>query len=293
MFRLLIKTTTRLVETRGSGAAIAFAGHFLRALPASAAWAAYVEDMCGRRFGGAVPLDLITTGIVPAKSQSGRRLQALRVHYDMLDTYFGQAVLARLLFARPLAMSVFSGDSGAIYGLDLVMAPASQRAEGELMIILRREHEAEPVACLPLRFAAADCHGIALHLGHIHLSASADDATTDLYAMPVKAAIMDAVYALVRVFGITEMTAPAGDDAFWIDCGGEAGNGVFHLPLEGLFWCSKTGRAALGENWVPQQMLRTAILPQCQASVTSWLRFDETATHGARPAPATVAASQI
>ncbi len=206
MFRLLVKTTKRLIETRGLSAAGVFAAHFLRALPASAAWAAYVEKISLRRFGGAVPLDLITTGIVPAKGQSSKRLQALRAHYDVLDSYFSDAVLARLLFGRPLAMSFFSGDSGAIYGLDLIGAPSSLRPEGELMIVLRGEHQSQPIALLPLCFAAAGHRGISLHLGHMRLSPEADEAARDLYAMPVKAAIMDAVYALVSVFGVTELT---------------------------------------------------------------------------------------
>ncbi len=292
MFRLLVKTTKRLIETRGLRAAGTFAAHFLRALPSSAAWAAYVEKICMRRFGGAVPLDLITTGIVPAKRQSSKRLQALRAHYDVLDTYFGDAVLARLLFGRPLAMSVFSADSGTIYGLDLVATSAALRPEGELMIVLRGEDRVQPIGLLPLCFAAAGHRGISLHLGHMRLSPEADEAARDLYAMPVKAAIMDAVYALVSVFGVTELTAPAGNDAFWADCGGEPSDGAFRLPLEGLFWRSKTGRAALGENWVPQQMLRTVILPQCQAAVSSWLRFDETTKNDSKRKPATVAANE-
>jgi hypothetical protein len=283
VFRLFVSTTARFCEARGVASAFAFAADYVRAMPWAPRWTALIDRLCQRRFGTAAPLGLIQAGLIrggpgrPDGVSHARRIFRLRAHYDFVDSYFTDTVAARMVFERALPLAVAVGESGSLYQLDVMTAEPRMRAEGELVLAL--SHAGGLMAALPFRFGYCGGNRLALRLGRMHVAAQAEDLETDLYGLPVRAALVDGVYALVRVLGVTELTAAFDDsDAFWSDCGAVHASGDrFHLPLEAHFWHSEAGRAVLGAAWVPQQTMRAELMAQANAAVASWLRYDEAA----------------
>ncbi|MGZ3305634.1 MAG: hypothetical protein ACXU8U_07210 [Asticcacaulis sp.] len=281
MFRLLIKTTTRMIESRGLRQTSQFINEYLRSAPWSDRWTAFIDGFCRRHLGSPAPLDLIQAGVWRA---GARRFNRLRAHYEILGAYLSAPVLGRLVLGR--TVQIASLEAGAMhYRLDL-SSPPSLRARGELMLALTRAGAAEPAAWLSLRFGWSGPHRIALRIGRSGKGGGVDEIERDLHGLPASSVLMDGVYAMVRTLGVMEVTAESGgEDRFFSDCGGllMPAQGRFELPLQPVFWCSGAGRAALGEAWVPQQMLRMGLMSQANAQVASWLRFDETRlAHGSR-----------
>ncbi len=277
MFRLFVSTVARFSQARGGAAAAAFTAGYLRAAPWAPRWSAFLDRFCQRRFGTAAPLSLIQVGLCrPGGISHSHQISRLRAHCDIIDSYFTDTVAARMIFERDLAMAVIAGEKGGVYRLEAATPGPQRRADGELMLAL--SHADGQVATLPFRFGYCGGNRLALRLGRMSVAAQVETVEADLYGLPVRAALMDGVYALVRTLGITELTSELDDNApFWTDCGGVySPGGRFSLPLEMQFWHSDAGRAALGEDWVPQQMLRADLMSQANAATTSWLRYDET-----------------
>ena len=196
-----------------------------------------------------------------------------------------------MVFERSVPMAVVASEGGCVYQLELLTPGPEMRGEGELMLALG--HAGGTVAALPFRFGYCGGNRLALRLGRMHIAAEADAVEADLFGLPVRAILMDGVYAMARTLGLTEITAELADSGtFWGDCGAAyIPGGRFGLPLEGQFWQSEAGRSALGEAWVPQQMARAEIMSQANAAVASWLRYDESAARRAlRPAVLDVSA---
>ena len=276
MFRLFISTTTRFCQARGVAPAVSFAIDCMRAAPWALRWTQHIDRYCQNRFGTSAPLDLIRAGLSrPGGIGRSRRMSRLRAHYDIIGAYFTDTAAVRMVFERDVPMAVVAGEGGCVYQLEVVTPPAHLRGEGELMLAL--SHADGLVAALPFRFAYCGGNRLALRLGRMHIAAQVTTVEADLYGLPVRAALMDGVYAIVRTLGITELTAELDDNApFWTDCGGVySPGGRFGLPLEMQYWHSDAGRAALGEAWVPQQMVRADLMSQSNAAATSWLRYDE------------------
>ena len=280
MFRLFVSTAARFCQARGAAAAAGFAAAYVRAAPWAPRWSAYLDRFCQRRFGTAAPLSLIQAGLArPGGISHGRQLSRLRAHCDIIDSYFTDTVAARMIFERDLAMAVVAGErankEGRVYRLEVATPGPQWRADGELMLAL--SHAAGQVASLPFRFGYCGGNRLAMRLGRMHIASQVEAVEADLYGLPVRAVLMDGIYAIVRTLGITELTAELDDNApFWTDCGGVYGpGGRFDLPLDIQFWHSDAGRSALGDAWVPQQMLRAEIMSQAAAAATSWLRYDE------------------
>ena len=276
VFRLFVSTAARFGQARGAAAAAGFAARYVRAALWAPRWSVFLDRFCRHRFGTAAPLDLILAGLGrPGGISHSRQLSRLRAHWDIVDSYFTNTVAARMIFERDLAMAVMTGEDGRVYRLDVATPPPQWRADGELMLAL--SHADGQVASLPFRFGYCGGNRLAVHLGRLQVAAPVEAVEADLYGLPARAALMDGVYAIVRVLGVTELTAELDDDApFWTDCGGVyRPGGRFDLPLEMQFWHSDAGRAALGEAWVPQQMLRAEIMSQANAAATAWLRYDE------------------
>ena len=280
VFRLFVSTAARFCQARGAVAAASFAASYVRAVPWAPRWSASLDRFCRRRFGTAAPLDLILAGLGrPGGVSHGRQLSRLRAHCDVVDSYFTDTVAARMIFERDLPMAVVAGEGALAYRLEVATPEPQWRADGELMLSL--SHADGQVASLPFRFGYCGGNRLAVRLGRMHLTQKIDTVEADLYGLPVRAALMDGVYAIVRTLGVTEFTAELDDNApFWTDCGGVySPGGRFELPLDMQFWHSDAGRAALGDAWVPQQMLRADIMSQAAAAVASWLRYDETQAH--------------
>ncbi len=286
MFRLFVSTAARFCQARGLASAAVFAADYLRATPWAPRWTAFIDRFCHRRFGTAAPLDLLQAGLArPSGISHGRQVFRLRAHYDVIASYFTSAAAVRMIFERAIPMAVAAGEGGCVYQLDIVTPDPSLRGEGELMLAL--SHAAGTVAALPFRFAYCGGNRLALRLGRMHVAAEASAVEADLYGLPVRSILVDGVYAMARTLGVTELTAELDESgSFWGDCGGAyVPGGRFELPLEVQFWFSPAGRAALGDAWVPQQMVRAEIMSQANAAVASWLRYDEsTARRALRPA---------
>ena len=280
VFRLFVSTAARFYQARGAAAAAAFAAGYVRAAPWAPRWSAFLDRFCHRRFGTAAPLGLIQAGLGrPGGISHSRQVSRLRAHCDIIDSYFSDTVAARMIFERDLTMAVIAGEGAGqddcIYRLEVATPGPHMRADGHLMLVL--SHADGQAAALPFRFGYCGGNRLALRLGRMHIASQAETVEADLYGLPVRAALMDGVYAIVRTLGITELTAELDDHApFWTDCGGVySPGGRFELPLEMQFWHSDAGRTALGEAWVPQQMLRAELMSQANAAATSWLRYDE------------------
>ncbi len=283
MFRLFISTTTRFCQARGVAPAVSFAIDCMRAAPWALRWTQHIDRYCQNRFGTSAPLDLIRAGLSrPGGIGRSRRMSRLRAHYDIIGAYFTDTAAVRMVFERDVPMAVVAGEGGCVYQLEVVTPPAHLRGEGELMLAL--SHAGGLVAALPFRFGYCGGNRLALRLGRMHVAADAGRVEADLYGLPVRATLMDGVYALARTLGMTEITSELDDNnAFWSDCGAAyVPGGRFSLPLEAQFWHSEAGRLALGEAWVPQQMARAEIMSQANAAVASWLRYDEAAARRAR-----------
>jgi hypothetical protein len=276
VFRLFVSTAARFGQARGAAAAAGFAARYVHAAPWAPRWSAFLDRFCRRRFGTAAPLNLILAGLGrPGGISHSRQLSRLRAHCDIIDGYFTDTVAARMIFERDVPMAVVAGEGGQAYRLDVATPGPQGRADGWLMLAL--SHADGQAASLPFRFGYCGGNRLAVHLGRLQVAAPVEAVEADLYGLPVRAALMDGVYAIVRVLGVTELTAELDDHApFWTDCGGVyKPGGRFELPLEVQFWHSDAGRAALGDAWVPQQMLRAEIMAQAHAAATSWLRYDE------------------
>jgi len=284
VFRLFVSTAARFRQARGAAAAAGFAAGYLRAAPWAPRWSVFLDRLCQRRFGTAAPLNLILGGLGrPGGISHSRQVSRLRAHCDIIDSYFTDTVAARMIFERDLPMAVAAGEGAGeganggarVYRLEVATPGPQRRADGELMLAL--SHADGQAAALPFRFGYCGGNRIALRLGRMQLAAQVETVEADLYGLPVRAALMDGVYAIVRTLGVTELTAELDDNApFWTDCGGVySPGGRFELPLDMQFWHSDAGRTALGEAWVPQQMLRADIMSQANAAATSWLRYDE------------------
>ncbi len=286
MFRLFVSTAARFCDARGLASATAFGIDYARAAPWASRWTALIDRFCRRRFGTAAPLDLIRAGLTrPDGISHGHRVSRLRAHYDIIDSYFTDTAAVRMVFEQAVPMAVAAGEGGCVYQMDILTPPAHMRGEGELMLAF--SHYDGIVAALPFRFGYTGGNRLALRLGRMHVAADAARVEADLYGLPVRAAVMDGVYAMVRTLGVTELTAEldATSDVwrtFMGDCAAAyVPGGRFSLPLEAQFWQSDAGRAALGPAWVPQQMVRAEIMSQANAAVASWLRYDETAARRA------------
>jgi hypothetical protein len=276
VFRLFVSTAARFCQARGAAAAAAFAAGYVRSAPWAPRWSAFLDRFCQRRFGTAAPLSLIQAGLArPGGISHSLQVSRLRAHCNIIDSYFTDTVAARMIFERDLPMAVIAGEGGAVYRLETATPGPQRRADGELMLAF--SHADGQVATLPFRFAYCGGNRLALRLGRMHIASQVATVEADLYGLPVRAALMDGVYAIVRTLGITELTAELDDNApFWTDCGGVySPGGRFNLPLEMQYWHSDAGRAALGEAWVPQQMVRADLMSQANAAATSWLRYDE------------------
>lgn len=278
MFRLFVSTAARFCEARGVASAIAFAADYVRAAPWAPRWSAFIDRFCQGNFGTAAPLSLIQAGFArPGGISHARQVFRLRAHYDVIASYFIDVAAARMTFERALPLAVAAGEGGGVYHLDVTTPRPHMRAEGELMLAL--SHAGGLVAALPFRFGYCGGSRLALRLGRMHIATQAESVEADLYGLPVRAALVDGVYAMVRTLGVTELTAgPDDDDRFWGDCGAvHVPGNRFDLPLEAQFWRSCAGRAALGGTWVRQQMVRAEWMAQADAAVASWLRYDEAA----------------
>ncbi len=282
MFRLFVSTAARFIEARGVASAVLFAADYVRAAPWAVRWTAFAARFCRRRFGTSAPLDLIRAGLArPQGVSQGRHVCRLRAHYDVIDSYFTDIAAVRMVFERPIPMAVVAGEGGCVYQLEVLTPDGDLRREGELMLAL--SHAEGMVAALPFRFGYCGGNRLALRLGRMHVAAMADAVEADLYGLPVRAALMDGVYAVARTLGMTEITAELDDGGFWGDCGAAyVPGGRFVLPLDARFWHSDAGREALGGAWVPQQMARAEVMSQANAAVASWLRYDEAAAGRAR-----------
>ena len=290
MFRLFISTTARFGQARGLASALSFAIDCTRAAPWALRWTSFIDRFCQDRFGTAAPLDLVRAGLSrPGGIGRGRRISRLRGHYDVIGAYFTDTAAARMVFERSVPMAVVAGEGGCVYQLEVLTPETNMRGEGELMLAL--SHAGGLVAALPFRFGYCGGNLLALRLGRMHVAAEAEQVEADLYGLPVRATLMDGVYALARTLGTTQITTELDDNnAFWSDCGAAyVPGGRFSLPLEAQFWHSEAGRAALGEAWVAQQMARAEIMSQANAAVSSWLRYDE-AAHSRARRPVSVAA---
>ncbi len=294
MFRLFISTTARVCQARGVAPAASFAIDCMRAAPWALRWTQFIDRFCQTRFGTAAPLDLIRAGLSrPGGIGRGRRISRLRAHYDIIGAYFTDTAATRMVFERSVPMAVFAGEGagegGCVYQLEVLTPEENMRGEGELMLAL--SHAGGLVAALPFRFGYCGGNRLALRLGRMHVAGEAEYVEADLYGLPMRAILMDGVYALARTLGTTEITTELDDNnAFWSDCGAVyVPGGRFSLPLEAQFWHSDAGRSALGEAWVPQQMARAEIMSQANAAVASWLRYDE-AAHGRASRPVSIAA---
>ncbi len=296
MFRLFISTTTRFCQARGIASAVSFAIDCTRAAPWALRWTQHVDRFCHGRFGTAAPLDLIRAGLSrPGGIGRSRHIRRLRAHYDIIGAYFSDTAATRMVFERVVPMAVVAGEGGCVYQLEVLTPPADLRGEGELMLAL--SHADGLVAALPFRFAYCGGNRLAARLGRMHVAGEAAKVEQDLYGLPMRAILMDGVYAMARTLGLTEITAELdGADDHWSAFMGACGaaylpGGRFALPLEGQFWHSDAGRTALGEAWVPQQMARAEIMSQANAAVASWLRYDEASARRARR-PVSVAAAK-
>jgi len=296
VFRLFVSTTARFGQARGLASAAAFAIDCIGAAPWALRWNQFIDRFCHRHFGTAAPLDLVRAGLMrPGGLRHSRRIARLRAHYDIIAAYFTDNAAARMVFERSVPMAVIAGEGGCVYQLEILTPHAERRGEGELMLAL--SHAGGLVATLPFRFGYCGGNRLALRLGHMHISAGADTVEADLYGLPVRAMLMDGVYAMARTLGTTEITAELdGASDLWGTFMGDCGavyrpGGRFDLPLEGQFWHSDAGRLALGEAWVPQQMARAELMSQANAAVSSWLRYDEAVARRA-VRPATVAAAK-
>lgn len=292
MFRLFISTTTRFCQARGVASALSFAIDCTRAAPWALRWTQFIDRFCQNRFGTAAPLDLIRAGLSrPGGIGRGRRISRLRAHYDIIGAYFTDTAAARMVFERSVPMAVVAGEGGCVYQLEVLTPDANMRGEGELMLAL--SHAGGLVAALPFRFGYCGGNRLALRLGRMHIAAESLQVEADLYGLPMRAILMDGVYALSRTLGMTEITTELDDNnAFWSDCGAAyVPGGRFSLPLEAQFWHSDAGRSALGDAWVPQQMARAELMSQANAAVASWLRYDE-AAHGRARRRVSVAAAK-
>ncbi len=294
MFRLFVSTTARFGQARGVASAAAFAIDCISAAPWALRWNQFIDRFCHRHFGTAAPLDLIRAGLTrPGGLRHSRRIARLRAHYDIIAAYFTNTAAVRMVFERAVPMAVVAGDGGCVYQLEILTTRADMRGEGELMLAL--SHAEGLIAALPFRFGYCGGNRLALRLGRIHVTSDAAAVEADLYGLPVRAMLMDGVYAMARTLGTTEITAELDDvsdvgGTFWGDCGAVyLPGGRFALPLEGQFWHSQAGRSALGDAWVPQQMARSELMSQANAAVASWLRYDESAARRAiRPATVVV-----
>jgi len=287
VFRLFVSTAARFCEARGVASAAAFAADYARAAPWAPRWSAFIDRFCHRRFGTAAPLNLIQTGLGrPSGISHARQVFRLRAHYDVIGSYFTDTAAVRMVFERALPLAVVAGKDGGVYRLEVMTPGAGWRAAGELMLAL--SHAGGLVAALPFRFGYCGGNRLALRLGGMQVVAQAESAEAELHGLPVRAALMDGAYALVRTLGITELTAELDDHGtFWADCGAAyIPGGRFDLPLEARFWHSDAGRAALTEAWVPQQMMRAELMAQANAAVASWLRYDEAAIPAGVPVAA-------
>jgi hypothetical protein len=278
VFRLFVSTTARFCQARGVASATAFAIDCIGAAPWALRWNQFADRFCRRYFGTAAPLNLISAGLTrPGGLRHSRRISRLRGHYDIIGAYFTDTAAARMVFERPVPMAVVASESGCVYHLEILTPGLEMRGEGELMLALG--HAGGTVAALPFRFGYCGGNRLALRLGRTRVAADAEAVEADLYGLPVRAVLLDGVYAMARTLGLTEITAELDDSGtFWGDCGAAyRAGGRFELPLEGQFWHSEAGRAALGEAWVAQQMARAELMSQANAAVASWLRYDEAA----------------
>jgi len=283
VFRLFVSTTARFCQARGVASAAAFAIDCISAAPWALRWNMFVDRFCRRHFGTAAPLDLVRAGLTrPGALRHSRRISRLRAHYDIVAAYFTNTAAAHMVFERAVPMAVVAGEGGCVYQLEILTPRADMRGEGELMLAL--SHAGGLIAALPFRFGYCGGNRLALRLGRMHVTADAASVEADLYGLPVRAILMDGVYAMARTLGTTEITAELDDNGtFWGDCGAAyLPGGRFALPLEGQFWHSGTGRAALGDAWVPQQLARAELMSQANAAVASWLRYDEATAGRAR-----------
>ena len=287
MLRFFVSTAARFCEARGVASAAAFAIDYARAAPWAARWSGFIDRFCRSRFGTAAPLDLIQMGLArPGGISHARQIFRLRAHYDVIAAYFSDMAAVRMVFERAVPLAVATGAGGDVYRLDVATPLPHMRPEGELMLAL--SHAGGLVAALPFRFGYCGGNRLALRLGHMHVVAPAQSVEAGLHGLPMRAALRDGVYAIVQELGITELTAELDGTsdlwgAFMRDCGAAyIPGGRFDLPLEAQFWHSDAGRAALGDAWVAQQLLRAEIMSQATAAVASWLRYDETVARRAR-----------
>ena len=265
---------------------------YLRYWPWSGRWIAYADALSRRHLMTDAPVDLIRAkylrGYHSLRLGARDRLTLLTGHYAVLEDLFDGGTVAAAVSGRSIPLARLTGKDGTVYCVS-VQRHMRYQFEGELTLMLTGPEAQDPLAALTFVLAPGQIRiaGLQGPAGEAAKQAVVA-ATRNLWGARPKALVLDALYAVARVVGVTDIAAVAArnhplndinhrmmadNDGFWSEI---AQNQTRHrdyilparLPVRDLADVPARKR----KDWLARQSLKSTLAIETCAELSSRLR---------------------
>ena len=297
----LVATARRIGAVQGFKKTKFFVLKYLQYYPYSQRWVRFIDGYYGRYTGEVAPVEMVRTKFLRSfysrKLGPAARLDALKAHYQFLETHFRDHMVHTLLSGTEIRLASLTGKGGGLYDFGLAQHPR-YRAEGDLTLFLRRRGDEVALAALTFGFASGG-QGLVMRIGGLQGPQADDakqrvvDATRDLNGLRPKGAVLSAFYDIAHVFGANTVDAVgmanhplndrrhavfADNDAFWAEQGAVAvASGDFQLPLVPPQRAFEDVPAKKRKDWLARNALRESVTAQVAPLLRSWFRVSDVA----------------
>ena len=302
MFGLLLGSVQKVCEAYGLKKAKTFMTSYVQFFPHSAHWLRFVDGLYRFHVGEAPPVEMIRSkflrGYYSRKLTPTRRLALLTSHYDVVESYFRQDIVAKILSGTPLLLSTLCGKSGETYSLSLCHDEWF-RFEGELTVFLHRDSDQQVLSAVTFTMQFTPRRQIVIRIGGLQgpSCAGAKDmvvqATKDLSGARPKSVVVDGLFAIAGMLGATQIEAVnlgnhplkdvnhrlvADNDAFWEEMAtGRAASGEYTLPVSRPSRRLEDVAAKKRKDWLVRERMKAEARTAIRHRVRSWMRYLEDA----------------
>jgi uncharacterized protein VirK/YbjX len=270
---------------------------YLQFLPHSRHWLSFIEDYYRTYTQSPPPIEMVRTKFMRSYYSRGlnssSKLDHLRTHYSVMETFLKPAVIAALIKGDPIHLGSVCDKFGSIYDFD-ISQHERYRAEGEFTLFMRTSGDMLALAALTFGLGV-DANGkIVMRIGGLQ-GPQADnakqlivDTTRALHGQRPKALVLSLFYNIAEIFDAQRIECVsvrnhplnnhrhaflANNDVFWEENGGtRTADGNFELPKNMPLRALEAVPAKKRKEWLERQYLKAELKVQSSLVLTTWLR---------------------
>jgi len=270
---------------------------YLQFLPHSRRWLSFIEDFYRTYTQSPPPIEMVRTKFMRSYYSRGlnssSKLDHLRTHYSVMETFLKPAVIAVLIKGEDVYLGSVCDKFGTVYDFDICQHER-YRAEGEFTLFMRIRGASLALAALTFGLGRNDNKQIVMRIGGLQGPQNENakqliiDTTRALYGQRPKALILALFYNIAEIFDAERIECVsvknhplnndrhaflANNDAFWEENGGTRnGEGNFDLPRTLPTRVIEAVPAKKRKEWLERQRLKAELSAQASLVFKSWLR---------------------